>query len=406
MNDRKYAELVIKEALGIKEGAILVIKALTEQLDFARLLTKMAYEEGASEVMVQLTDPILNRLNYECMSEERLAYHGQYKLEEAVDYAERGCCYISITGGDPKLLEGIDPKRIQLRDKSVGLVMKPVMKYTMNNINSWVVVGYPTLGWARQVFPNESDDVAMSKLREAIYKAVRLDHEDPVKAWEEHLSGLQSRAKILNDSKLDHLHYRSSKGTDLVVGLPKGHIWMGAVSQNAKGMRFLPNMPTEEIFSAPDRNRVDGIVYSTKPLNLNGSLIEEFWIRFEKGKAISCGAKSGQEILQQLIDTDEGSSHLGEVALVSVESPINRSELIFMNTLYDENASCHFALGAAYPTCLKGGVEMDDEQLLLHGMNRSQRHVDFMVGDESLEVVGITESGEEILIMKDGDFVI
>lgn len=406
MNDIKYAKLVINEALRISQGSILVIKASTEHLEFARLLAKTAYEEKAAEVFVKLTDPVLSRLDYEFMSEERLAYAGQYKLDEMVDYAEKGCCFISITGTDPKLLEGVDPQRIQLRDKTIGALMKPSMRYTMNNINSWVVVGYPTVGWARQVFPNDSDEVAYEKLKEAVFKSVRLDKEDPVKAWVEHLNALSSRAKRLNESKFDRLHYKSQKGTDLTVGLPKGHIWMGAESENAKGVRFLPNMPTEEIFSAPDRNRVEGIVYSTKPLNLNGSLVDEFWIRFKDGKAIDCGAKHGADLLKKLIETDEGSAYLGEVALVSVESPINRSELVFMNTLYDENASCHFALGAAYPTCLEGGAQMNDEELLKHGMNRSQRHVDFMVGDDTLDVVGITEDGKEIQILKHGDFVI
>lgn len=406
MNDKLYAELIVNKALNIKDGSILRIKANTENLPFAREVAKMAYEKGAAEVKVNIRDEGLERLNMENMSEERLEHFGEYNLDEAVDYAEDGCFYLSITGGDPDLFKGIDPKRIAKRSKAVGKVMKPSMKYTMNDMNSWCVVGYPTVKWAKKVFPDLSDEEAVEKLKEAIFKTVRLDREDPMAAWDEHLEKLESRGKKLNELQLDRLHYKTAKGTDLTIGLPEGHVWMGAVSEDDRKNIFLPNLPTEEIFTAPDKNRIDGVVYSTKPLNLSGTIVDEFKVVFEKGKAVEVSAKHGEQNLRDLINTDEGSSSLGEVALVSAESPINRSGLIFMNTLFDENASCHLAFGAAYPTCLKGGDNMSEEELEKHGINDSQEHVDFMVGDETLEIVGYDKEGKEYKIFENGDFVI
>lgn len=406
MNDKLYAELIVKKALKIKDGSILRIKANTENLAFAREVARLSYENGAAEVKVNISDEAIERMNMEYMSEDRLEHFGSYNLDEAVDYAEDGCCYLSITGGDPDLFKGIDANRIQTRSKAVGKVMKPSMKYTMNDMNSWCVVGYPTKAWAKKVFPDLDEKEAVEKLKEAIFKTVRLNEKDPFKAWDEHLEKLESRGKKLNELELDRLHYTTKKGTDLTIGLPKGHIWMGAVSTDDRGNEFLPNLPTEEIFSAPDKNRIDGVVYSTKPLNLNGTIVDEFKVVFKGGKVVDVSAKYGEQNLKNLINTDEGSSSLGEVALVSVESPINKSGLIFMNTLFDENASCHLAFGAAYPTCLKGGDKMSQEELNKHGINDSHEHVDFMVGDETLEIVGYDKKGKAYQIFKNGDFVI
>ena len=408
MNDKKYAELIIKEALAVqkRENPIIWINANTENLPFARELTKMAYECGAAEVKVNIADEVLSRLNMEGMSEERLAHFGEYKLDERMDYIKDGVAFISITGSDPDLFKGIDPKRLQIRNRASSKVMKPAMKYTMNDINSWTVVGYPTKAWAKNVFPDLDEDEAFERLKTEIFKTVRLDHEDPVAAWEEHLDKLAKRGEVLNNLQLKELQYKTDRGTDFRIGLPENHIWVGAESKDDKGYRFLPNLPTEEIFTAPDNRVAEGIVYATKPLNLSGTLVEDFWIRFEGGKAVEVGAKKGEDQLKELIGRDEGACRLGEVALVSVKSPINTSGLIFYNTLFDENASCHLALGAAYPTCVEGGVDMDDEELKKHGINDSQIHDDFMIGDETLSIVGIDKDGKEHQIFKNGDFVI
>lgn len=408
MNDKKYAELIIKEALAVqkRENPIIWINANTENLPFARELTKMAYECGATEVKVNINDEVLSRLNMEGMSEERLAHFGQYRLDERMDYIKDGVAFISITGSDPDLFKGIDPKRLQIRNRASSKVMKPAMKYTMNDINSWTVVGYPTKAWAKNVFPDLDEDEAFERLKTEIFKTIRLDHEDPVAAWEEHLDKLAKRGEVLNNLQLKELHYKTDRGTDFRIGLPENHIWVGAESKDDRGYRFLPNLPTEEIFTAPDNRVAEGIVYATKPLNLSGSLVEDFWIRFEGGKAVEVGAKKGEDQLKELISRDEGACRLGEVALVSVKSPINTSGLIFYNTLFDENASCHLALGAAYPTCVEGGVDMDDQELKAHGINDSQIHDDFMIGDETLSIVGIDKDGKEHQIFKNGDFVI
>ena len=408
MNDKKYAELIIKEALAVqkRENPIIWINANTENLPFARELTKMAYECGAAEVKVNINDEVLSRLNMEGMSEERLAHFGEYKLDERMDYIKDGVAFISITGSDPDLFKGIDPKRLQIRNRASSKVMKPAMKYTMNDINSWTVVGYPTKAWAKNVFPDLDEDEAFERLKTEIFKTVRLDHEDPVAAWEEHLDKLAKRGEVLNNLQLKELHYKTDRGTDFRIGLPENHIWVGAESKDDRGYRFLPNLPTEEIFTAPDNRVAEGIVYATKPLNLSGTLVEDFWIRFEGGKAVEVGAKKGEDQLKELISRDEGACRLGEVALVSVKSPINTSGLIFYNTLFDENASCHLALGAAYPTCVEGGVDMDDQELKAHGINDSQIHDDFMIGDETLSIVGIDKDGKEHQIFKNGDFVI
>lgn len=408
MNDKKYAELIIKEALAVqkRENPIIWINANTENLPFARELTKMAYECGAAEVKVNIADEVLSRLNMEGMSEERLAHFGQYRLDERMDYIKDGVAFISITGSDPDLFKGIDPKRLQIRNRASSKVMKPAMKYTMNDINSWTVVGYPTKAWAKNVFPDLDEDEAFERLKTEIFKTVRLDHEDPVAAWEEHLDKLAKRGEVLNNLQLKELHYKTDRGTDFRIGLPENHIWVGAESKDDRGYRFLPNLPTEEIFTAPDNRVAEGIVYATKPLNLSGTLVEDFWIRFEGGKAVEVGAKKGEDQLKELISRDEGACRLGEVALVSVKSPINTSGLIFYNTLFDENASCHLALGAAYPTCVEGGVDMDDEELKKHGINDSEIHDDFMIGDETLSIVGIDKDGKEHQIFKNGDFVI
>ena len=366
----------------------------------------MAYECGAAEVKVNIVDEVLSRLNMEGMSEERLAHFGEYKLDERMDYIKDGVAFISITGSNPDLFKGIDPKRLQIRNRASSKVMKPAMKYTMNDINSWTVVGYPTKAWAKNVFPDLDEDKAFERLKTEIFKTVRLDHEDPVAAWEEHLDKLAKRGEVLNNLQLKELHYKTDRGTDFRIGLPENHIWVGAESKDDRGYRFLPNLPTEEIFTAPDNRVAEGIVYATKPLNLSGSLVEDFWIRFEGGKAVEVGAKKGEDQLKELISRDEGACRLGEVALVSVKSPINTSGLIFYNTLFDENASCHLALGAAYPTCVEGGVDMDDEELKKHGINDSQIHDDFMIGDETLSIVGIDKDGKEHQIFKNGDFVI
>ena len=321
-------------------------------------------------------------------------------------YGEKGAGFLSISAQDPEMLKDIDPKKIAANNKSSSLALKDFRKYTMNDLNSWCVVSIPTKSWAKRVFPDLSEDQAYDRLWVEIFNATRMNLDDPIKAWEEHIDTLMEKNKILNEKAFKTLHYTSSNGTDLHVNLPKGHIWASGGSTNTKGTYFVANMPTEEVFTMPDKYGVNGVVYSTKPLNYAGKLIDEFKLTFKDGKVVDYDAKLGKEVLKDLFDIDEGANYLGEVALVPYESPISKANIIFKNTLFDENASCHFAFGKAYPTNIENGTEMSDEDLEAHGVNDSLTHVDFMIGSKDMNIIGETESGEKIQVFKDGNWAI
>ncbi|MBE6057320.1 aminopeptidase, partial [Clostridium sp.] len=276
-------------------------------------------------------------------------------------------------------------------------------EYIMNSFVSWCVLSVPTKAWAKKVFPDLKEDMAVEKLWENIFNIVRIDKEDPVKAWEEHLNNLADKVNFLNDQKLTKLHYKS-KDTDLTIELPKGHIWCGGGEYNKNKRYFVANMPTEEVFTLPLKTGVNGIVKSTKPLNYSGNLINNFTLKFKNGKIIDFSSEEGYETLKKLIETDEGSCYLGEVALVPFHSPISDSNIIFYNTLFDENASCHLALGEAYPTCIENGDNMTKEELEKAGANNSLTHVDFMIGSSDLNIIGENKKGEKIEIFQNGDW--
>ncbi|MCW7999923.1 aminopeptidase [Clostridium sp. cpc1] len=255
-----------------------------------------------------------------------------------------------------------------------------------------------------KVFPNIPKKEALEKLWDAIFKTVRIDKEDPIEAWNEHLNNLDEKLEFLNEKKFKNLHYTSSNGTDLIIELPKGHIWSGGGDYNTKDVFFVANMPTEEVFTLPKKTGINGIIVSTKPLNYSGNLIDNFKLTFKDGKVVDFEAEKGYETLKNLLDTDEGARYLGEVALVPYDSPISNSNILFYNTLFDENASCHLAFGMAYPTCIEGGSEMNEKEKEVHGVNSSLVHVDFMVGSKDLDIVGETDEGEKLQIFKDGNW--
>ena len=268
----------------------------------------------------------------------------------------------------------------------------------------WCVVSASTVGWAKRLFPELTDEEAYLKLWDQILSACRAKGEDPVADWEEHISILDEKAKFLHENELVKLHITNELGTDLYVGLPKGHIWQSAGSYAKKAARFVANIPTEEVFTMPHKEQASGIVYNAKPLNYSGVLIDNFWLKFEEGKVVDFGAERGYDVLKNLLDTDEGSRKIGEMALVPFDSPISNTGILFLETLFDENAACHIALGKAYPTCVKGGPEMSDEELSAVGANDSLIHVDFMIGDATTNIVGITADGKEVVIFKDGNW--
>ncbi|NLK42874.1 MAG: aminopeptidase [Tissierellia bacterium] len=402
LND--YAKLCVKVGINIQPGQPLVVNAPIEGVEFVRLIAKNAYEAGASEVYVNWSDEVITRLKYENAPMEVFENFPKWYADGLEDYAKKGAGYISISAQDPELLKGIDPQKIATNNKSSSMALREFRNYTMNDIIPWCVISIPTKSWAKRVFPNLSEDEAVEKLWEAIFRATRIDLDDPVEAWKDHMKNLKEKVDFLNGKELKSLHYTSSNGTDLVVELPEGHIWAGGGAINSKGVEFAPNMPTEEVFTMPLKTGVNGVVYSTKPLNYGGNLIDEFKLSFKDGKVVDFDAKVGRETLADLLNIDEGAKYLGEVALVPFNSPISQSNIVFLNTLFDENASCHFAFGKAYPTNIKGGEKMTDEELEKHGVNNSLTHVDFMIGTEDLSIIGETKTGEKIQIFKDGNW--
>ena len=400
---RNYAKVVIERGINVQKGMPLVINTSTEAMDFVRLLTELAYERGASEVIVRIRDDECDRMSAMMMSEEAIKHAPEWKLDMMLDFAERKAGFLSVAAPNPSLMKDVDPERIKLMRSVSANLMKPFQKYTMNDINPWCVVAVPSKAWADKVLPDVAEEKRIEELWDLIFKIVRVDGADPDKAWDEFENTIQEKAKYLNEMQFDKLHYSSKLGTDLTIEMPKNHLWIGGSSMSETGVRFTANIPTEEIFSAPKRDGVNGIVYATKPLSLSGKLVENFSLRFENGKCVEVKAEKNQKLLEDLIATDENACMLGEVALVQNDSPISNSKKLFYSTLFDENASCHLAFGAAYPTCVDGGAAMSEEELLKNGINDSKIHVDFMIGDETTEIIGYKD-GKEYKIFEEGNW--
>lgn len=402
----KYVELILKVGLKIKNGDKLVVRCPIEARDFAVECTRKAYELGAGEVVVDYRDQLISRLKYENESLDVLTDIPKHKVDKENYYMEKKAKYLSVTGSDPDAFKGVDAEKLFKSNLANSKALRDFSAKMMANYVSWIVVGASIPSWATKVFPDLEEGEAVRRLWFEIFNSVRLFEEDPIKALENHVDNLNRYSKFLNDAKFEKLIYKSQKGTDLEVGLPKGYIFAGAGDVNSDGEEFIANMPSEEVFSAPRLDGVNGKVYSTLPLNYNGNLIEDFYLVFKDGEVVDYDAKAGKEYLKNILDTDEGAKRLGEVALVSYNTPISMRKVLFYNTLYDENASCHFALGKSYPTCLEGGEKLSIEELKERGMNDSLTHVDFMVGDETTEIIGVKENGEEVKIFKEGNFVI
>ena len=402
----KYVELILKVGLKIKNGDKLVVRCPIEARDFAVECTRKAYELGAGEVVVDYRDQLISRLKYENESLDVLTDVPKHKVDKENYYMEKKAKYLSVTGSDPDAFKGVDAEKLFKSNLANSKALRDFSAKMMANYVSWIVVGASIPSWATKVFPDLEEGEAVRRLWFEIFNSVRLFEEDPIKALENHVDNLNRYSKFLNDAKFEKLIYKSQEGTDLEVGLPKGYIFAGAGDVNSDGEEFIANMPSEEVFSAPRLDGVNGKVYSTLPLNYNGNLIEDFYLVFKDGEVVDYDAKAGKEYLKNILDTDEGAKRLGEVALVSYNTPISMRKVLFYNTLYDENASCHFALGKSYPTCLEGGEKLSIEELKERGMNDSLTHVDFMVGDETTEIIGVKENGEEVQIFKEGNFVI
>lgn len=387
-----YAELAVKVGVNIQPDQYLFISASTDTLDLVRLITEKAYEAGARQVFVDLTDDVLSRLRYEKAPADSFSDFPQWKVMEREELGEKGAAFMTVVSQSPDLFQGIEPSRISDFQKAAGQALDKFRQNMQADKFSWTVIAAPSKEWAAKVFSDLPEEEQVPALWEAIFKAVRADLQDPVQAWIDHNDELHTKVDYLNDKRYRKLHY-TAPGTDLTIELPEGHIWCGAGSINERGNPFMANMPTEEVFTAPHKTGVNGYVSSTKPLSYGGNIIDNFKLTFEDGRITEVSAEKGQEVLERLIDTDEGAKFLGEVALVPHDSPISNSNILFYNTLFDENASNHLAIGSAYAFCLDGGKTMDKKELEKHNLNQSITHVDFMVGSSEMSIDGVLENG-------------
>ena len=402
-NLEKYAQLITEVGVNVQKGHTIVIHIAVDQAPLARLLTKKAYELGADEVIVQWTDDVVQKEFLAHAAEDRLSTIPQHKIDQTEDWVEKGASRISVVSANPDALAGVDSDRVAAFQAASGKAMMKLRQATQANKVSWTVVAAAGQDWAQKVFPDASPEEAQDKLWDQIFKTTRIYEEDPVAAWKKHDETLQVKAEELNKEQFSALHY-TAPGTDLIIGLPKNHLWEGAGSYNTRNEKFMANMPTEEVFTAPDNRRIDGYISSTKPLSYAGTIISGMKFTFKDGKVVDFSAEQGEEVLGKLLAIDEGAKSLGEVALVPDPSPISQSGIIFFNTLFDENASNHLALGSAYAFSLQGGTEMSEEELAAAGLNRSQTHVDFMVGSDQMSIDGIKEDGTTVPVFRNGDW--
>jgi aminopeptidase len=400
-----YAALAVQVGVNVQQGQTVVVMAPITAAPLVRLIASKAYEAGAKNVHVEYNDEELSRIKYKQAPEEAFSEYPMWRAKAWEDFADKGAAFITVYSPNPDLLNDVDPARVATATKTASTAMSGYRSALMNHTNAWTLISYATPEWASKVFPDVSTEEAVQKLWERIVDATRIGLEDPIQAWKDHNAKLLQMVELLNGKRYKQLQYEAP-GTSLTVELPEGHIWLGGAKANAKGVYFNPNMPTEEVFTMPHRDGVNGVVRSTKPLNYNGQVINGFSLTFKDGKVIDYSAEQGYEALSNLLNTDDGARHLGEIALVPHDSPISNSNVIFINTLYDENASCHLALGQAYPVNITGGTKMSPEELLAHGANRSLTHEDFMIGSPDMNIDGVTQDGSREPIFRNGNWAI
>lgn len=399
----KYAQLIVEVGVNVQKEQLVVINSPVECREFTRLIVENAYKRGASQVIVKWSDDIVSKAFYTYVGKEVLTEMPNYQIEEFKHFINKGAAMISVSAPTPGLLKDIESWKIQLHSKTTNEHLNFYRKYFMDNQSQWTIASYPTERWANKVFPGED---GVNKLLEAILDACRVsDDNDPVLEWKEHIKKLAKNNMLLNNYDFSHLIFKNGLGTNLTVGLVDGHIWAGGGEVAKNGVDFAPNIPTEETFTMPHKNRVEGKVVATKPLNYQGKLIEDFYFVFKDGKVVDYDAKKEKEALKNLLEFDEGSSSIGEVALISHDSPISNTGILFYNTLFDENASCHLALGNAYTMNLKDSEKMSEEEMIEKGYNKSFTHVDFMFGSADMEVIGVTKQNKRIQVFKNGNFV-
>lgn len=399
-----YAELLVTVGLNLQPGQRLLIRAPIEAAPLVRRVAACAYDLGARLVETLWNDPQLTLTRYRHAPADSFGEHSTWWVKAGLEYVENGHAYLAIDGSDPDLLKDVDPARITTVRRTEGKAGAPLSRLISADAVNWCVAAYPAAAWAAKVFPDVPASEQQSRLWELIKKSVRLDRDDPVGEWRTHSASLETRTAYLNDKQYHALHFRGP-GTDLVVGLPFNHRWIGGAAPTGIGISNIANIPTEEVFTAPHRARVDGTVRATMPLNYSGNLIEGFSLTFSKGRVVDLHAERGEELLRSQIETDEGAARLGEIALVPHSSPVSQTGTLFYNTLFDENAASHLALGRAYRNCIDGCEGLDDEDFAAVGGNSSITHLDFMIGSAAIDVDGLLDDEHVEPLMRSGEWV-
>ncbi len=398
---QKYAKLLARVGLNIKKGQTVFIGAELDQPEFVTMVVEECYKAGASEVHVEWSHQPIEKLTSKYQSLERLSEMSPWVKAKWEYKAKNYSCRLWIESEDPDGMNGVDQEKMSKVRQAMYPQVKP-FRVAMENRHQWCIAAAAGKAWAKKVFPELSESRAVEALWKAILSASRADGKNPVRAWKEHNENLRARCAYLNGLGLKYLEYKSGNGTDLTVELLPDSVFAGGQEKTLQGRYFNPNIPTEEVFTSPKAGAAEGIVYSTKPLSYMGELIDEFSLRFEGGKVVEAKAKQGEELLKKMVSMDEGAGKLGECALIPYDSPISLSGVLFYNTLFDENASCHFAVGFGFNECLKGYEKLTDEECKARGINDSMIHVDFMIGARDTSIVGITAEGKRVQIFEKG----
>lgn len=399
----KLAEVAVKVGLQLQQGQDLVITAPLAALPLVRLITKHAYSAGAGIVSTFYSDEETTLARFRYAQDASFDKAADWLYEGMAKAYAGGAARLAISGDNPMMLANEDPEKVARANKATSIAYKPALEKISNFDINWHICSYPNPAWARQVFPDLPEEEAVHKLAEAIFAASRINTPDPIAAWAEHNANLKKRSSWLNTERFSALHF-SGPGTDLTVGLADGHEWHGGASKAKNGVICNPNIPTEEVFTTPHALKVEGTVSSTKPLSHQGTLIDNIQVRFEAGRIVEAKASKGEGVLNKVLDTDEGARRLGEVALVPHSSPISASGVLFYNTLFDENASCHIALGQCYSKCFLDGASLTPEQIKAQGGNSSLIHIDWMIGSDQVDIDGLREDGSRVPVMRKGEW--
>ncbi len=399
----RLAEVAVEVGVNLQEGQNLIVTSPMSALPFARLVAAAAYKKGARDVTFLFNDDEITLARYRHGTEAALDGAPEWLYKGFAEGLENNAARMAISAANPTLLSEQDPDKVSRVNRAALAASKPAMKYISNFDINWSIAAYPSAAWAKQVFPGVAEEEAIEKLANAIFAASRIDNNDPVAAWAKHNAELQSRSDWLNDMRFDALHF-TGPGTDLTVGLADDHLWTGGSAPSKNGVTCNPNIPTEEVFTTPHAQRVNGVVRSTKPLAHLGTIIDGIEVRFEDGKIVEAKATKGEAVFQKMISSDEGAARLGEVALVPHSSPISQTGILFYNTLFDENAACHIALGQCYAECIEGGHHLTKEEIVEKGGNQSIIHVDWMIGSAEIDIDGIKPDGTRVAVFRKGEW--